>query len=136
MRGPDAQTTARSRSLRRNQTDAEARLWHHLRDRRLAGCKFRRQVPFGPYFADFACAEKRLIVELDGGQHSEQAARDAQRSAYLQQQGFTVLRFWNDQVLRETDAVLEEILRHLDGEAAPHPNPLPAGGEREREFTS
>ncbi len=67
MRGPDTPTTARSRSLRRNQTDAEARLWHHLRDRRLSGCKFRRQVPVGPYFADFACTEKRLIVELDGG---------------------------------------------------------------------
>jgi len=136
MRGPNVLATARSRALRRNQTDAEARLWHHLRDRRLAGCKFRRQVPLGPYFADFACAEKCLIIELDGGQHAELAARDAQRSAYLQQRGFTVLRFWNDQVLRETDAVLEEILRHLDGETAPHPNPLPASGERERGFTS
>jgi len=80
----------------------------------VAGCKFRRQVPLGPYFADFACMEKRLIVELDGGQHAEQADRDAQRSAYLRQQGFTVLRFWNDQVLRGTDVVLEEILRQLD----------------------
>jgi len=126
MRGPNVLATARSRALRRNQTDAEARLWHHLRDRRLAGCKFRRQVQLGPYFADFACAEKWLIIELDGGQHAELAVRDAQRSAYLQQRGFTVLRFWNDQVLRETDAVLEEILRHLGGETAPHPNPLPA----------
>lgn len=114
MRGPDVQATARSRVLRRNQTEAETRLWHHLRDRRLAGCKFRRQVPLGPYFADFACVEKRLIVELDGGQHAEQLARDAQRSAFLQQQGFIVLRFWNDQVLREIDAVMQEILRYLD----------------------
>ena len=113
MRGPDDKATARSRSLRRAQTDAETRLWHHLRDRRLAGCKFRRQFPLGTYFADFACPEKRLIVELDGGQHVEQAAQDEQRSDYLREQGFTVLRFWNDQVLLETDAVLEEILRHL-----------------------
>ena len=113
MRGPDDRATTRSRALRRHSTDAEARLWHHLRDRRLAGCKFRRQVPLGPYFADFACVEKRLIVELDGGQHAEQAQRDSQRSEALREQGFTVLRFWNDQVLQQTDAVLEEILRHL-----------------------
>jgi very-short-patch-repair endonuclease len=113
MRGPDTQATTRSRVLRRNQTDTEARLWHHLRDRRLAGCKFRRQVPLGPYFADFVCADKQLVIELDGGQHANQMDRDDQRSAYLNEQGYTVLRFWNDQVLRETDAVLEEILRHL-----------------------
>lgn len=88
-------------------------LWHHLRDRRLSGFKFRRQVPVGPYFADFCCAEQRLIVELDGGQHVEQQAYDAERSLYLREQGFTVLRFWNDQVLQETEAVLEEILRQL-----------------------
>jgi very-short-patch-repair endonuclease len=128
MRGADTQATARSRALRRNQSDAESRLWYHLRDRRLGGCKFRRQFPVGPYVADFACVDRRLIVELDGGQHALQVERDARRSAYLEQQGFTVLRFWNDQVLRETEAVLEEILRHL---AAPHPGPLPAGGERE-----
>lgn len=113
MRGPDAKTTTRSRSLRRNQTDAEMRLWHALRDRRLAGCKFRRQFSLGPYFADFACPEKRLVVELDGGQHADRFEQDAERSAYLRDQGFTVLRFWNDQVLLESDAVLEEILRHL-----------------------
>jgi len=113
MRGPDAPATVRSRALRSNQTDAEARLWHHLRDRRLAGHKFRRQVSLGPYFADFACTEKRLIVEVDGGQHADQSVQDEQRSAYLRELGFTVLRFWNNQVLRETDAVLEEILRHL-----------------------
>ncbi len=67
----------------------------------------------GPYFADFACVEKRLIVELDGGQHADHLAQDAQRTAYLREQGYTVLRFWNDQVLRETEAVLEEILRRL-----------------------
>jgi very-short-patch-repair endonuclease len=113
MRGPDTQATTRSRTLRRSQTDAEVRLWYYLRDRRLAGHKFRRQFPLGPYFADFACAEKQLIIELDGGQHAEQAMRDESRSTYLREQGFVVLRFWNDQVLCQTDAVLEEILRHL-----------------------
>ena len=113
MRGADPLATGRSRALRRNQTDAEARLWHRLRDRRLSGHKFRRQVPLGPYFADFACMEKKLVVELDGGQHVEQAEQDTARSAFLHAQGFTVLRFWNDQVLRQTEAVLEEIQRHL-----------------------
>lgn len=143
MRGPDPPATTRSRALRRNQTDAEARLWYHLRDRQLAGCKFRRQVPLGPYFADFVCLERRLIIEVDGGQHAERMNEDAQRSAYLNEQGYTVLRFWNDQVLRETEAVLEEVLRHLRWgglnrnscslplKLAPHPSPLPASGERE-----
>lgn len=113
MRGPDTKTTSRARSLRNLETDAEARLWYHLRDRRLGGFKFRRQVPVGPYFADFACLEKRLIVEVDGGQHANQASQDEQRSTYLREQGFTVLRFWNDQVLLKTEAVLTEILRRL-----------------------
>ncbi|MEC9363575.1 MAG: DUF559 domain-containing protein [Pseudomonadota bacterium] len=113
MRGPDTKTTSRARSLRHLETDAEARLGYHLRDRRLGGFKFRRQVPVGPYFADFACLEKRLIVEVDGGQHATQASQDERRSTYLREQGFTVLRFWNDQVLLETEAVLTEILRRL-----------------------
>lgn len=113
MRGADTRTTARSRELRRQQTDAEIRLWLHLRDRSLAGFKFRRQVPVGIYFADFACMEKRLIIELDGGQHAQQSSQDEYRSMYLRRQGFTVLRFWNDQVLLEMDSVLEEILRSL-----------------------
>ena len=114
MRGADAPTTKRSRSLRRTQTDTERHLWRHLRNRGLAGHKFRRQVAIGPYFADFACLERHLVVELDGGQHLEQVARDATRSEVLRQSGFTVLRFWNDQVLTETPAVLEAILRHLE----------------------
>lgn len=114
MRGPDTPTTQRSRGLRRSQTDAERHLWRHLRNRGLDGHKFRRQVAIGAYFADFACLERRLVVELDGGQHLEQAARDATRSEVLRESGFTVLRFWNDQVLTETSAVLEEILRYLE----------------------
>jgi len=113
MRGPDTEATRRARGLRRQQTDAETQLWYQLRNRRLAGCKFRRQLSLGPYFADFACTEKRLIIELDGGQHLQQTARDEHRSAFLRERGFTVLRFWNDQILQQMDAVLEEILRHL-----------------------
>jgi very-short-patch-repair endonuclease len=101
--------TAVARKLRVNFTDAEARLWRHLRDRRLAGAKFRRQFPIGPYVADFVCVEAMLIVEADGGQHAEQVECDAARTAFLERSGYRVLRFWNDEVLRETDGVLTVI---------------------------
>ena len=107
----------RERHLRREQTEAERRLWWRLRNRRLQGWKFRRQHRIGPYFADFVCVEAGLVIELDGSQHLERIAHDAFRTAYLQREGFSVLRFWNDTVLRETDAVLTAILTAL----APHP---------------
>jgi very-short-patch-repair endonuclease len=91
----------------------EALLWKHLRAKRFAGFKFRRQHRVGPYFADFCCIQKRLIVELDGGQHVEQKAQDAKRTAYLAEQGYRVIRFWNDQVNREMDDVLEAIYAAL-----------------------
>ncbi|MBI4840274.1 MAG: endonuclease domain-containing protein [candidate division NC10 bacterium] len=100
---------ADARALRSNPTDAERALWKHLRLRQLEGEKFRRQQPLGRYVVDFVCLEKRLIVELDGGQHAEQVARDTERTAWLERQGFRVLRFWNHQVLNETDAVREAI---------------------------
>ncbi len=99
-----------ARQLRRNMTDAECRLWRHLRRRQLAGHKFRRQCPIGCYIVDFVCFEQMLVVELDGGQHAERGARDAQRDAWLQAQGYQVLRFWNNDVLQETESVLEVIL--------------------------
>ena len=99
----------KARALRKNSTDAERRLWQHLRLRQIGGYKFRRQQPLGPYIADFACLEKRLIVEVDGGQHSEQAAYDARRSRWLEAQGFCVLRFWDHEVLRDIDAVKQVI---------------------------
>ena len=102
-----------ARSLRANQTDAETRLWTGLRDRRLAGAKFRRQAASGPYIADFACFAARLIVELDGGQHAQDADADAARTAWLEGQGFRVLRFWNNDVLANTEGVLERILEAL-----------------------
>ncbi|WP_350166252.1 endonuclease domain-containing protein [Algiphilus sp.] len=121
----------RARKLRQQGTQAEQRLWYHLRARRLAGWKFRRQHSIGPYFADFVCLDARLIVEVDGSQHLDQLASDASRSAYLESRGFRVLRFWNDEVLRQTDNVLEAILLELDGvgRQPPHPNPTPRRGE-------
>ncbi|MGF6351136.1 endonuclease domain-containing protein [Variovorax sp. W2I14] len=122
----------RAGSLRETPTDAEALLWYHLRDRRLANYKFRRQRPIGPYFADFACLEAKLILELDGGQHVEAAAYDESRTHFMQGQGYRVLRFWNNEVLTQTESVRERVLQALQ-EGSPHPNPLPQAGEGARQ---
>jgi very-short-patch-repair endonuclease len=103
----------KARELRNNPTEAERTLWKHLRLRQLGGYKFRRQQPLGPYIVDFVCFEKRLVIELDGGQHSEQAAYDSERTAWLRRQGFVILRFWDDQVFKETEAVKECIFEAL-----------------------
>jgi very-short-patch-repair endonuclease len=99
----------KARQLRRDQTDAEQRLWAKLRDRQLGGAKFRRQHPIGPFVADFCCPQRKLVVELDGGQHAEGVAADQKRSRFLKAQGYRVLRFWNHDVLGNTEAVLERI---------------------------
>lgn len=122
----------RARALREAPTDAESLLWYYLRDRRLANHKFRRQRPIGPYFADFACLEARLIVELDGGQHAEAARYDESRTRFMEAQGFRVLRFWNNEVLAKKNAVLGRILQVLL-EGSPHPSPLPQAGEGARQ---
>jgi len=101
-----------ARKLRKEQTDAEQRLWWHLRNRQLEGRKFRRQCPVRGYIADFVCIDAKLIVELDGGQHSEQRQYDDQRTRELEKAGF-VLRFWNTDVLTDSEGVIEEILRML-----------------------
>jgi adenine-specific DNA-methyltransferase len=116
--------TRNARSLRTASTDAEAALWRHLRARRLGNLKFRRQFPISGYVADFVCLEAKLIVELDGGQHLETQARDAHRTAVLMKSGFRVLRFWDDDVLKDVQSVLEEILRAVP----PSPQPSPASG--------
>jgi very-short-patch-repair endonuclease len=103
-----------SRTLRRNQTDAESLLWRHLRNRQLGGFKFRRQHSFAPYIVDFVCIEKLLIVELDGGQHAIAVEADERRTKLLEQKGFRVIRFWNNQILGDTEAVLERILELLN----------------------
>ena len=122
----------RARSLRETPTNAETLLWFHLRDRRMADRKFRRQRPIGPYFADFVCLEAKLIVELDGGQHVDAAAYDENRTRFMQAEGYRVLRFWNNEVLTRTDAVRERILQALQ-EGSPHPSPLPQAGEGARQ---
>jgi adenine-specific DNA-methyltransferase len=116
-----------ARRLRREQTDAERKLWSRLRDRRLGGAKFRRQHPIGPYIADFCCPEARLVIELDGGQHGVHRDDDRRRTAFLTQQGYRVLRFWNNQVLQEPEAVLSRLAEALRPSTDPHPRPLSEG---------
>ena len=103
----------RARRLRKDMTDTEQFAWARLRSRRFAGYKFRRQMPIGPYLVDFVCLERRLVVELDGGRHVEQADYDTKRTLWLQSQGFEVLRFWDHDVLQEWEAVEEVIWRRL-----------------------
>lgn len=122
----------RAKSLRSHQTDAEQRLWYHLRAHRFMGLKFKRQKPIGPYIVDFVCFEPRLVIELDGGQHADQTTYDRKRDAYLQAQGFAVLRFWNNQALTETDAVLDAIRLKVLELSTLSPSPSPASGRGEK----
>lgn len=110
-------------------TDAERAPWKYLRSRHFDGCKFRRQQPVGGYVADFACMEHKLIVGLDGGRHAEHVAADQRRSARLQSLGYRIVRFWDDAVFKEMDAVLEVIGHAL--RSAPHPGPRPQGERTE-----
>jgi very-short-patch-repair endonuclease len=124
-------TLAYAKDLRRAMTDAEARLWYHLRAHRFFGLKFKRQKPLGPYIVDFVCMEHRLVVELDGSQHVEGARYDEARDAWLASQGFKVLRFWNDEALRGTEAVLESIRLAVSPDTL-SPSPSPASGRGEK----
>jgi very-short-patch-repair endonuclease len=120
-----------AKALRRKMTDAEQRLWYHLRAHRFAGHKFKRQVPIGPYIVDFACLNRKLVIEVDGGQHSESLS-DKKRDAWLRMQGFEVLRFWNNHVLKNTDGVLELIFTALEERPSPgalRAPPSPQRGE-------
>jgi len=112
----NANRTLFVRNLRRNQTEAEKVLWARLRSRQMTGAKFRRQQPIGRYIADFVSLETKLIVEIDGGQHddSEGRANDERRTAWLNEKGFRVLRFWNNEVLTNTNGVLEKISEALE----------------------
>ena len=115
-----------SRVLRKNQTDAERVMWNQLRNRQVLDCKFRRQQIIGPYIADFLCLEPKLVIEIDGGHHSDTLEYDETRSKYLRQLGYPVLRFWNHDVLQETTAVMETIrLTIID--LIPSPQPSPGG---------
>jgi len=101
--------TAKARSLRQNQTDVEHLLWQKLRNRQVLKFKFRRQFPIVPFMVDFCRLELKLIIELDGSQHFEQATYDEERSFYLAQRGFKVIRFWNNEVIESSEGVLERI---------------------------
>lgn len=99
----------RARQLRRDGTVVEQRLWYHLRNRQLAGIKFRRQEPLGVFIVDFCSLDAKLVIELDGGQHAEHLAADAERTTALERMGYRVLRFWNNEVVENLDSVLERI---------------------------
>lgn len=117
---------ALAKELRGQMTDAEQRLWYRLRAHRFHGLKFKRQAPIGPYVVDFVCFDRRLIIELDGGQHADNAT-DSRRDDWLRNEGYRVLRFWNHDVLRQTDSVLSEISDVLQLNSSP---PLPARSAR------
>jgi very-short-patch-repair endonuclease len=120
-----------AKQLRQNLTDAERLLWRLLRAHRLCGQKFRRQHPLGPYIVDFVHLGAKLVVEADGGQHLGYVP-DSERDAWLADRGYRVVRFWNDQILREPEAVLEAILQALGGPAPSPPTPPPPGGRGEK----
>ena len=128
MKGYSKTGLTRARTLRRSFTDAEQRVWRLLRNRTLQDFKFRRQHPIGPYVADFVCLEQRLIIEVDGSQHAEQAHYDSQRTTRFEAAGYRVLRFWDNDVLTNTESVMQAIYGAL--RAAPHPNPLPVNTGR------
>ena len=116
-----------AKELRKNMTDFEQRLWYYLRAKRFLGLKFKRQAPIGSYIVDFLCKEAKLIIELDGGQHNEDEniKKDLNRQKYLEDKGFKVLRFWNNEVNENLEGVLNSILENLQY----HPLPLRERGE-------
>ncbi|HET7803984.1 MAG TPA: DUF559 domain-containing protein [Pseudolabrys sp.] len=117
-----------SRRMRKAPTEAERRLWWHLRHRlRLNGSHFRRQVQIGPYIADFACHRLKLVIEIDGGQHGSQVAKDEARTLHIQSQGYRVLRFWNNDALSQIESVLIEIRNAIADTPTPDPSPVEVG---------
>jgi len=114
---------ARARTLRHNMTEAERRLWQILRSHQMTGYKFRRQVPIGRYIADFVCHEARLIVEIDGGQHDRSSPQEAERSGFLEKEGYRILRFWNNEVLANPDGVHQTIADELGRITLTQPSP-------------
>jgi very-short-patch-repair endonuclease len=117
MRGVDSLKTNRARRLRSQSTNAELKLWNRLRSRAIGGCKFVRQEPIGPYVVDFVCRERRLVIEVDGGQHSFDG-RDLVRDKWLIDHRYRVLHFWNNDVMANIDGVLETIAAALSNDHA------------------
>jgi len=120
--------TAEVKELRKNSTDAERHLWRSLKAKQFGGLKFRRQEQIGRFIVDFVCYEKNIIVEADGSQHALEKEKDEERTIWLNSQGFTVLRFWNSEILTNIEGVLELI--RMQCAMPPLPGPLPPG-ERE-----
>ena len=128
---PDKQQRNRARVLRKNLTDAEQRLWQALRAKQL-GVKFRRQAPVGPYIVDFLSHEAMLVIEMDGGQHTETREYDAKRTGFIEEKGFRVLRFWNNEALENmqgTLTVIHEAINAQHSNQHPHPDLPPQTGE-------
>ena len=119
-------TTENAKTLRRNQTEAEKLLWSRLRNRQMENLKFRRQHPITPYIVDFFCEEQKLIIEADGGQHTPQ--KDEKRSLFIKEQGYDILRFWNNDILGNIDGVLENIASYIK-EPLTQPSPQGEGYE-------
>ena len=114
-----------ARRMRREPTPAEIRFWYQVRDRQLDGLKFKRQVPIGPFIADFICIEHKLIGEIDGGQHGAATANDERRDAFLRSEGYRVLRFWNHDVLTNIESVMDTVLAVI----RQHTHPLVEAGK-------
>ena len=121
-----------ARNLRKSSTEAEKHLWRYLRRKQLEEFKFRRQEPIGKYIVDFVNFERKIVIELDGGQHATEKAKDEERDKWLKGQGFEILRFWDNDVFKNTEGILEVIRRKLL--LAPHPDPLPQSGEEEEKI--
>jgi very-short-patch-repair endonuclease len=136
MQGANRSATEFSRRQRRAPSVAVGRVWQHVRGRRLAGFKFVREEPIGPYTVDFCCRERKLVVEIDGSQHVD-SERDRVRDAWLRAHGYQVLRFWNSDVLSETEGVIAAIIAALAEEVAfdeaPHPSLSPRAGSGNRQ---
>ena len=127
MKGNTQRGKTFARKLRKSETDAERKIWQQLRSKSLNGAKFRRQHPVGPYIVDFICINEKLVIELDGGQHQQQQDYDAKRTAFLEQSGYRVLRFWDDDVLLKRDSVMQVIFETL-GSPSPQPSPRKTTG--------
>lgn len=128
----DQKTRKNAQRLRKNLTEAEKKLWFQISKRQIDGLKFRRQYPVPPYIVDFVCLERSLIIEIDGGQHDMNKKKDEKRTQHLKQEGFEVIRFWNNEVMGNIDGVLTVICEHL---STPTPT-LPRKRGREKRSVS
>ena len=118
-----------ARALRRNLTDAERTLWQKLRNKQLQNLKFRRQQQIGPYIVDFVTFEKKVVIEVDGGQHAVKKDEDQERDRWLQGQGFEVVRYWNNHILENIESVMDDIIRRVSTHRPPSPQSSPIKGE-------